>query len=169
RLAVMEFDAIAKPEGGASAVLGKLVALGEGQMVVEVGAGVLDQRIVQGCEKIIWRCRAVVLLRVQPAGCHGGVPGKSHSPLGSRPCRSDAERGQLRQQGGATLQHTPPGCYNRAKRPPILISHDSSLRCRSFSGGHCDWMTGKRGVGLAMRVSNRSGRSPSSIGAARSG
>src|SRR5262245_3090027 len=43
----------------------------------------------------------------------------------------------------------------------------SSLRCRSFSGGHCDWMMGKRGAGLAMRVSNRSAANHQ-IGAARS-
>jgi len=64
----------AQLEGGALGVFGKLVAPGQRQMVVELLAEILDQRIVQYVQKIIRGRTAVMLLRVEPPGSDVGVP-----------------------------------------------------------------------------------------------
>src|SRR5262249_53897159 len=77
-LTVVKLDAVAKPKGRAFAVLIELVALRKGGMVVKFGAEILDQCIMQCREEIVWRRRAVMVLRVQPARYHGRVPGERH-------------------------------------------------------------------------------------------
>src|SRR5207244_10801662 len=47
RRSVMKLDALAQPEGGTSRVLGKLVALGQRGMVIELVAKVLDHAVLR--------------------------------------------------------------------------------------------------------------------------
>ena len=48
--------------------------LGQSGMVVELGALILDERVVHRGEEVVWSGGAVVLLGIQPAGCDAGMP-----------------------------------------------------------------------------------------------
>ena len=87
RVAVVELDPLAQGEGGALGVRGHREVLGQGQMVVELGALVLDEGVVEGREEVVGRGGAVVLLGIQPARREAGVPRQDELALGRGPGR----------------------------------------------------------------------------------
>ena len=87
RLAVVEPDPLPQRERGALRIRGDREVLGQSGMVVERGALILDEGVVDRGEEVVWRGGAVVLLGVQPAGCEPGVPGEDDLALGRRPGR----------------------------------------------------------------------------------
>jgi hypothetical protein len=56
-------------------------------MVVELGALILDEGVVDRGEEVVWSSRAVVLLGVQPARGEAGVPREDDLALGRGPGR----------------------------------------------------------------------------------
>src|SRR6516165_7435542 len=86
---VVKFGASAKLEGTALGVLGKIETLGQCRMVVSLLAKVFDQAVVQCHQEIVRGRRAVVLLRIEPAGGDIGVPSQHYLPFGYYGCSPD--------------------------------------------------------------------------------
>jgi hypothetical protein len=87
RLAVLKLDPLPQRERRALRVRGYREVLGQRGMVVELGALILDEGVVDRGEEVVWSSRAVVLLGVQPARGEAGVPREDDLALGRGPGR----------------------------------------------------------------------------------
>ena len=87
RIAVMELGPLAQCERGALRVRGDREPLGQGGMIEELSALILDERVVDGREEVVGCGGAVVLLGVEPARGEAGVPREGQLALrrGARP------------------------------------------------------------------------------------
>src|SRR5262249_14493804 len=72
-------------------------------MVVELGALILDEGVVDRGEEVVRSGGAVVLLGVQPAGCEAGMPREDDLALGRGP--GWRREGYGRRQGGGQNQN----------------------------------------------------------------
>src|ERR1700757_909150 len=125
RRSVMKFCASAQPACRALRVLGELEAFCERRMIVELFAGVLDEAVVQRHEEIVGSRCAIVMLRIEPAGCDIGVPSQHQLTLWrdarcSR--RAAAWRRNLCQRYSATCQHVAPAQCNLPSSRAIDIA-----------------------------------------------
>ena len=130
RRAVVKLDPPTQLEGGALGVFGKLKMLSKRQVIVQLLAKVLDQRILQHVEEIVSRGTAIVLLRVEPARRNVGVPGQHHfaacGPVPGRPGATHERRGQ-RGRRHRRPQH--------AASAELRVIHDFlPYRCREACG-----------------------------------
>ena len=120
-LTVVKFNAFPEPEGGTFGVFGKLVALCQCQMVVEVCPRIFNEGIVEGHEEIVRGSPPIVFLRVQPSAGNTYVPGQDHLALrDDLRCRGWSRWRWLRCDVRAAPQEEEQQSYNTQKTEHLV-------------------------------------------------
>jgi hypothetical protein len=112
-LTVVELDPWPEPEGRTRRVRGKFVTLGQARVIKQRFTVVLDQGIVEGIQEVVGRRRPVMLLRIEPLGCHIRMPGQDDLPFGYH-LGSLCPYGRIARQEQDEYHRQPPNCSSHS-------------------------------------------------------